>query len=192
MFGVDSFYYKEKIVFALRKKEESIEDNGIWIASKIEHHEVLKGLIKDLRHIKMYGIKSWLLLPEDSDYFEQGVLKIAELIKEQNIQVDWFFPNTATHGDYKAFNIISAENETLEQCFISYVESENVPYSNIVTHFVELCTSFFADIKKFQKASVIAVDHNPRPLGGYPLKKQIKKRLKGYIFKIYRFVCWGV
>lgn len=112
--------------------------------------------------------------------------------KEQNIQVDWFFPNTATHGDYKTFNIISAEKKTLEQCFISYVESENVPYSNVVTHFVELCTSFFADIKKFQKASVIAVDHNPRPLGGYPLKKQIKKRLKGYLYSKYIDLFIGV
>tara|TARA_R110002050_G_scaffold74772_4_gene160163 strand:+ start:67351 stop:68439 length:1089 start_codon:yes stop_codon:yes gene_type:complete len=102
--------------------------------------------------------------------------------KEQNIQVDWFFPNTATHEDYKTFDIIFSKKETLEQCFISYIKSQKVQYLSIVTHFVELCTSFFSEIKKNQKAKVIAVDHNPRPLGGYPLKKRIKKRLKGFLY----------
>ncbi|MFI1745827.1 glycosyltransferase family 4 protein [Thalassobellus sediminis] len=112
--------------------------------------------------------------------------------KKQNIHVDWFFPNTAMYGDYNTFNIISCKRDTLEQGFISYIKEQKVQYSNIVTHFVELCTSFFADIRKHQKAKVIAVDHNPRPLAGYPLKKQLKKKLKGFLYSKYIDLFIGV
>src|SRR5690606_4647836 len=43
----------------------------------------------------------------------------------------------------------------------------------------------FKDIKTYQTSNVIAVDHNPRPLNGYPLKKRIKKRLKGFLYSKY-------
>ncbi|TPN89074.1 hypothetical protein [Aquimarina algicola] len=84
MFGIDAFYYKEKIVFCLREKESNNDDNGVWIATKIDFHESLKEQIKDLRMIKMYPIKSWILLPADSDYFEEGVETIATLIKQNS------------------------------------------------------------------------------------------------------------
>src|SRR5690606_33305814 len=71
--------------------------------------------------------------------------------KEEDIDVDWFFPNTATHGDYKSFHIILANNKNMEQSFISHITTQNVSYAFIITHFMELCTSFFADIKKHQK-----------------------------------------
>jgi len=81
MFGVDSYYIHEKIVFALRKKDENTSDNGIWVASKIENHQKLHHKIKGLRAIKTYGIKTWLVLPEDYEYFEEQANVIAELIK---------------------------------------------------------------------------------------------------------------
>lgn len=84
MFGTDSYYIHEKIVFALRKKDKYPEDNGIWIASKIEHHQKLHRQIKGLRAIKVYGIKSWLILPEDYEHFEEQANAIAELIKTGN------------------------------------------------------------------------------------------------------------
>lgn len=104
---------------------------------------------------------------------------------EQQIKVDWFFPNTASYGEYHTFRIMPIVNSTLEKNFINYIKNENVQYSHIITHFVELCTSFFADIKKYQSSKVIAVDHNPRPLGGYSLIKRIKKRLKGMMYSKY-------
>lgn len=100
----------------------------------------------------------------------------------QTIKVDWFFPNTATHGDYREFNIFPANDLSLEQHFITHLQTQEVQYSHIITHFIELCTPFFADSKKHQKAKIIAVDHNPRPLEGYPLKKRLKKKLKGYFY----------
>lgn len=105
--------------------------------------------------------------------------------KEQDIQIDWFFPNTAVHGDYAFFNIIPSKNTTLEQHFIQHIKSKQVAYSFIITHFVELCTPFFKDIKTSQSSKVIAIDHNPRPLGGYSLLKRIKKRLKGVMYSKY-------
>ena len=111
---------------------------------------------------------------------------------EKQIAVDWFFPNTASHGDYHLFNIIPSQGKSLEAHFINYIKPQNVEYSHIITHFVELCTSFFKDIKTYQNSNVIAVDHNPRPLNGYPLKKRLKKRLKGLLYSKYIDVFVGV
>lgn len=101
---------------------------------------------------------------------------------ERNVEVDWFFPNIAKHGEYHSFKIIPSGNVSLEYSFMDYIKTKNIQYSHIITHFIELCTSFFSDIKKYQNAKVFAVDHNPRPLKGYPLKKRVKKRLKGWLF----------
>ncbi|KAB1067034.1 glycosyltransferase family 4 protein [Tamlana haliotis] len=102
--------------------------------------------------------------------------------RENQIKIDWFFPNMASHGDYGTFHIIPTETISLEQNFIHYIKTENLQYSHIITHFVELCTSFFADIRKCQTSKIIVVDHNPRPLVGYSLKKRIKKRIKGALY----------
>tara|TARA_R110000868_G_C10963746_1_gene768817 strand:+ start:2654 stop:3739 length:1086 start_codon:yes stop_codon:yes gene_type:complete len=102
--------------------------------------------------------------------------------KENQIKIDWFFPNKASHEEYHEFNIIPFSNTSLEQSFINHIKTQKVQYSHIITHFVELCTSFFAGIKKYQTSNVIVVDHNPRPIGGYLLKRRIKKRLKGLLY----------
>ncbi|WP_142785584.1 glycosyltransferase family 4 protein [Changchengzhania lutea] len=104
---------------------------------------------------------------------------------EQHIKVDWFFPNVARHGDYHKFNIMPSNNIKLEDYVINYLKSNRPKYSHIITHFVELCTSFFLEIKTCQNAKVIVVDHNPRPLHGYSFKKKSKKRIKGILYSKY-------
>ncbi len=84
MFGVDAYYIHEKIVFALREREHNQEDNGIWIASKLEHHNALKKEIKGLQTIKTYGIKTWLVLPEQFEHFEEEANQLADLIKKNS------------------------------------------------------------------------------------------------------------
>ena len=84
MFGVDAFYIYEKIVFAFHKKDTAPKDNGIWIASKKKHHQKLYHQIDGLRPIETYGIKTWLLLPEDFDLFEEAARVISELIKKDS------------------------------------------------------------------------------------------------------------
>ncbi|WP_445737887.1 glycosyltransferase family 4 protein [Mariniflexile sp.] len=111
---------------------------------------------------------------------------------ENDIEIDWFFPNTTTHGDYKMFKIFPSEKTTLEQNFINHIKTQNVHYSHIITHFMELCTSFYSEVKKLQPAKIIVVDHNPRPLEGYPLKKRIKKRIKGILYSKYIYLFIGV
>ncbi len=102
---------------------------------------------------------------------------------DKQIEIDWFFPNLASHGEYHKFNIIPPlTNESLEKSVFSHLIIKKVQYSNVITHFVELCTSFFADLKKIQNSNIIAVDHNPRPINGYSLKKRLKKRLKGILY----------
>ncbi len=111
---------------------------------------------------------------------------------EQQIKVDWFFPNIGMHGEYHTFKIYPFEDVALEPYFINHVKNQKVLYSHIITHFVELCTPFYAEIKKHQKAKIIAVDHNPRPLEGYPLKKRLKKKLKGWLYFKYIDLFVGV
>jgi glycosyltransferase involved in cell wall biosynthesis len=55
-----------------------------------------------------------------------------------------------------------------------------------------LCTPFFYKIKRFSHVKVIAVDHNPRPLNGYSIKKIIQKRVKGILFAKYIDLFIGV
>jgi glycosyltransferase involved in cell wall biosynthesis len=102
---------------------------------------------------------------------------------EAGIAIDWFFPNTATHGAYDTFTIIAnAANISIEASFINYIKHTTVNYTHVITHFVELCTSFYAEVKQLLDTKIIAVDHNPRPLGGYAIKKRLKKRVKGYLY----------
>lgn len=112
--------------------------------------------------------------------------------KDHNIHVDWFFPNNSNHGNYSDLTIYSSEIENVENYFLSFCNQNKKQYSHIITHFVELCTPFFYKVKKISKAKIIAIDHNPRPLNGYGLKKKIHKRLKGILFSRYINVFVGV
>lgn len=125
------------------------------------------------------------LLPERVGGMDHFFWEFDRKCKDNNIEVDWFFPNQARHGNYPPLNIIAADNTNTEAFFLNYLKESNTEYSYVFTHFAELCTPFFKEVKKLTKAKVIAVDHNPRPLKGYPLKKKIEKRIKGILFSKY-------
>ena len=55
----------------------------------------------------------------------------------------------------------------------------------VITHFLELCTYFFKKVKQSGEPYIIAVDHNPRPIGGFPLKKRIRNRVKAKLYSKY-------
>jgi hypothetical protein len=84
MFGVDAYYLDDKMLFALREKEKSPVDNGIWIATKKEHHQQLKHQLTSVKNIETIGIKAWLMLPAESDHFERDSCVLAELIHAQS------------------------------------------------------------------------------------------------------------
>lgn len=105
--------------------------------------------------------------------------------KENGIQVDWFFPNQSSHGDYSKLTIFDSNYQNVENYFLGFCTQNQNDYSYVITHFIELCTPFFKKIKQISTAKIIAVDHNPRPIHGYPFKKKIEKKIKGFLFSKY-------
>ncbi|MEM9361756.1 MAG: hypothetical protein AAGA43_03925 [Bacteroidota bacterium] len=84
MFGTEAIYVEDKIVLALRQRNDNPIDNGVWIATKVDYHNELKQLFPSLRNIRTYGIKAWLLLPETALDFEETANSIVEMIKSGN------------------------------------------------------------------------------------------------------------
>ena len=125
------------------------------------------------------------LLPERVGGMDYFFWQFDAKCKENGFAVDWFFSNTATHGSYPDLNIHSDATVNVETHFLNFCKQNEIVYSHIITHFLELCTPFFKTIKQWSKAVIIAVDHNPRPLNGYPVEKKIKKKIKGLLYSRY-------
>jgi glycosyltransferase involved in cell wall biosynthesis len=142
--------------------------------------------------IKVAVVCSYKLLPERIGGMDYFFWHFDQKCKENGIQVDWFFPNESRHDGYSALNIFSSEQKNVEKFFYKYCVANKPKYTHVITHFVELCTPIFKKIKEETKAKVIAVDHNPRPIEGYPLGIKIKKRLKGLLYVQYIDLFIGV
>ncbi|MHB1147215.1 MAG: glycosyltransferase family 4 protein [Lutibacter sp.] len=141
---------------------------------------------------KIAVLCNYELLPERVGGMDAFFWKFDKKCKEAKIQVDWFFPNGATHGDYQLLSIKFNTAKSIESFFLESVALPETDYTHIITHFLELCTPFFYKVKQVSKAKIIGVDHNPRPLEGYPVIKKIKKRIKGLLFSRYIDVFVGV
>lgn len=115
-----------------------------------------------------------------------------EKCKGNNVEIDWFFPNKSSHGNYQRLKIVDCNYQNSEVFFATYLQNKTTDYTHIITHFVELCTPVFKKISQLSEAKIIAVDHNPRPLNGYPLKKRIIKKIKGMLYSKYIDVFVGV
>lgn len=125
---------------------------------------------------------AYVLLPDRIGGMDYFFWNFDEKCRENGIQVDWFFPNESRHAGYSKLNIINSELKNVENKFHEYCLINQPIYSHVFTHFIELCTPIFKKIKEETKAQLIMVDHNPRPINGYPLKIKIKKRLKGLLY----------
>ena len=132
------------------------------------------------------------LLPERVGGMDYFFWQFDKKCEANNIQVDWFFPKQSDHGEYATLTIFDSGNQSIENYFLNFCSINKTEYSRIITHFIELCTPFFKKIKQLSKAKIIAIDHNPRPLNGYSLKKKIEKRVKGVLFSKYIDVFVGV
>lgn len=53
MFGCLAVYVREKIVLILRDKVRDSTDNGVWLATTIEHHESLRREFPNMRAIRL-------------------------------------------------------------------------------------------------------------------------------------------
>lgn len=135
--------------------------------------------------MKIAVICNYKLMPErvgGMDYFFEAFQKKCF---DNNIEVHWYFPNNSNHFGYDNFFIHSSQGSDVATFFFKINSKIKEDYQFIFTHFVELCTPIFKKIKTISNAKIIAVDHNPRPIGGYPLKKKIEKRLKGLLYSKY-------
>ncbi|APS38812.1 hypothetical protein AO058_07950 [Salegentibacter sp. T436] len=104
--------------------------------------------------------------------------------KEKGYEVDWFFSNSQVHSFYKKLKVFASEGISAENQFLEHSKNSK-RYDIVVTHFVALCTPFFQKLKNKQEAYIIAVDHNPRPINGFPIKKKLRNRLKGLLYAKY-------
>jgi hypothetical protein len=82
MFGCLAIYMEEKIVLALRDRPTFTDDNGVWIATTVEHQKTLKKKLPSLRSIGVLGkdITGWQILPAAAPDFEESALHVCELI----------------------------------------------------------------------------------------------------------------
>jgi len=82
MFGCLAVYVGEKIVLILRDKEKNADDNGVWLATTVEHHESLRREFPNLRSIGVLGkaVTGWQVLPADAPDFEEAALRACELV----------------------------------------------------------------------------------------------------------------
>jgi len=141
---------------------------------------------------KIAVVCNYRLMPDRVGGMDRFFWLFDAACKLKGYEVVWFFPNSGHHGQYGGLTIISAENETLEHFFLEYCKEKVLRFDIVVTHFLELCTSFFKSVKAYHPSKTIAVDHNPRPIEDYPLKKRITKRIKGLLYSRYTDLFIGV
>lgn len=82
MFGCLAIYVGDKIVLVLREKAGGSVDNGVWLATTMDHHESLHRDFPSMRSIKVFGkpVTGWQVLPADAPDFEEAALRACEFV----------------------------------------------------------------------------------------------------------------
>jgi hypothetical protein len=89
MFGCHAVYVDDKIVFILRQTGDRCDD-GVWVATTMEHHAALRRDLPSLRSITVLaggGVTGWQVLPAESDDFEASALLACELVKKRDVRI---------------------------------------------------------------------------------------------------------
>lgn len=109
-----------------------------------------------------------------------------EELKNQGFIVTWFFKDVITFDFYNNLRLLSAKGNNLEQFFLYHLKTKGEDFEIVLTHFLQPVSSFYKEIKIFlPQTKIINVDHNPRPLQGFPLTKRIKNKIKGLLYGRY-------
>jgi hypothetical protein len=89
MFGCLAVYVGEKIVLVLRDKRQPDADNGVWLATTLEHHESLRREFPNMRSIAVFGkeVTGWQVLPADAPDFEEAALHACDLIAARDPRI---------------------------------------------------------------------------------------------------------
>jgi hypothetical protein len=82
MFGCLAVYVGDKIVLILRGRRDATADNGVWLATTVEHHQSLRREFPNMRSIQVFQkeVTAWQVLPVDAPDFEEAALRACELI----------------------------------------------------------------------------------------------------------------
>jgi len=82
MFGCLAVYVGEKIALVLRDKIPPDPDNGVWLATTVEHHASLRREFPSMRSIKVFGkpVTGWQVLPASATDFEEAALYACQLV----------------------------------------------------------------------------------------------------------------
>ncbi|HUN70847.1 MAG TPA: hypothetical protein VMU52_00955 [Steroidobacteraceae bacterium] len=82
MFGCLAVYVGDRIVLILRDKRQSPADNGVWLATTLEHHASLRRDFPQMRSIRVFGKEptQWQVLPADDDDFEAAARRACRLL----------------------------------------------------------------------------------------------------------------
>lgn len=99
--------------------------------------------------------------------------------------VDWFFPKSKKIELYNNVNFYSDSNSNVEALFFNHINKTKASYNYVFTHFIELFTPFYKKIKQELDCKIIAVDHMSRPIDGFSLKKQLKRKVKYFMHGKY-------
>jgi glycosyltransferase involved in cell wall biosynthesis len=105
--------------------------------------------------------------------------------KKEGYIINWFFKGNSTIEFYNNATIYLTAQNSVQLLFLKHLNTSKPHYDYIITHFTELCSKFYKEINKKTNTYCIAVDHNPRPLEGFPLKKRLKLKLKGLLYSRY-------
>lgn len=102
MFGCEAIYVGDKIMLILRQRGKPKPDDGIWVATEREHHDSLREEFPTLRSIKLFGGDTdWQNLPINEDGFEEGALRLCELIHAGDVRIGRI-PKSRLSGARKA------------------------------------------------------------------------------------------
>ncbi len=134
---------------------------------------------------KVAIICNYEIFPERVGGMDHFYKEIDAALKEENVEVDWFFSNVTYFDFYKELHLNSASGQNIENFFLDTIQKTKTNYTIVITHFTALCTSFYKKVKQLTGARILAVDHNPRPLEGFSLKKKIKNRIRGVLYHQY-------
>lgn len=89
MFGCLAVYIEDKIVLILRDKRQSPADNGIWLATAVEHHESLRNEFPRMRSISLFGKEptQWQVLPADDPDFDAAAMRACRLVLARDSRI---------------------------------------------------------------------------------------------------------
>jgi glycosyltransferase involved in cell wall biosynthesis len=134
---------------------------------------------------KIAVVCNYALNPNRIGGMDRFYVAYDERAKKLGYAIDWYFLEYQPFDFYSGLTIFSANNQNIEAFFLGKVNQDHLHYDVLVTHFLALCTSFFKKAKATGIQQIIAVDHNPRPLEGFPLSKIIKNKIKGILYSPY-------